>query len=564
MVLSKKLDQAVTDEFAIALLAVDELNVDYRLTGGQHFRAVRDVSFTVGRGELVCLVGESGSGKSTTAHTILGLLGPGAHVTGGSVRFDGQELTTLSERRWRAIRGQRIGFIPQDPTVSLNPTRRIGDQIGEAIKLHKGRQPKVVLRTQVNDLLVKVGLDRPELRARQYPHHLSGGMRQRVLVAIALANDPELIIADEPTSALDVTIQKQILDHIDQLRAEDGIAVLLITHDLGVARDRSDRLVVLSTGQVVESGGTTAVLDQPADPYTQRLVAAVPGLRSGRSIWDGESSRLQSTDDVRDADSTPILRARGLRKAFHMSGEPVHALAGVSIDVRRGGTLGVVGESGSGKSTLARVLTRLADPDGGTVEFDGHDITGIRRGELRKFRRRAQLVYQNPFSSLDPRFSVGRSIAEPLRAQGIGSREARTQRVAELLDLVQLPAEFTDRSPKSLSGGQRQRVAIARALATGPDLVVLDEAVSALDVSVQAQILDLLLRLQAELGVSYLFISHDLAVVRQISDDIVVLRHGTVMETGPAQQIYEHPTDPYTRSLLSAIPGAAANMKQLK
>src|SRR5690606_14610917 len=485
------------------LLSVSGLEVGYRLSRTETFRAVHGVDFDIAAGELVSLVGESGSGKSTTAHAVLGLLGERARVEGGSIRFDGAELTRLGDKQWRAIRGARIGFVPQDPAVSLNPTRRIGEQIAQAITLHKGRVPKDALRQRVIDLLAKVGTDRPELRSRQYPHQLSGGMRQRALIATALANDPELIIADEPTSALDVTIQKQILDHIDALRRELGIAILLITHDLGVAGDRSDRIVVLESGRVVESGAPEQILAAPSAAYTRKLLAAVPQVSSGRLVWaDGVvREREPGAALPRTREDSAILVATGLRKAFRDSGSggDVQAVDDVSIAVPRGGTLGMVGESGSGKSTLARIVTRLTDPDAGRVEFDGRDVTALRGKRLRELRRHVQLVYQNPFASLDPRFTIGRTLTEPLRAFGIGDRPARARRVAELLDLVGLPASFAERKPAEMSGGQRQRVAIARALASEPSLVVLDEAVSALDVSVQAQILELLVRVQAEL-----------------------------------------------------------------
>ncbi|MCD2100231.1 dipeptide ABC transporter ATP-binding protein [Rhodococcus rhodochrous] len=541
------------------LLTVTDLDVDYRLSRTRSSRAVTGIGFEIGRGELVSLVGESGSGKSTTAHAVLGLLGDRARITRGSIRFDGTELTTLRDKQWRTLRGARIGFVPQDPTVSLNPTRRIGEQIAQSITLHEGRVPKTVLDDRVVALLTKVGIDRPALRARQYPHQLSGGMRQRALIANALAGEPELIVADEPTSALDVTVQKQILDHLDELRRELGIAILLITHDLGVAGDRSDRIVVLESGRVAESGPARQLLTDPQADYTRRLLAAVPHIDSGRLRAPATSTPATSgpaTGPLLEKAPAAILIGSGLHKTFHESGTDVHAVHDVSISVRRGRTLGVVGESGSGKSTLARILTRLTDADSGTVEFDGRDVTPLKGGELRELRRHIQLVYQNPFASLDPRFTIGRTLTEPLRAFGIGTRQSRPARVAELLDLVGLPTSFADRTPDAMSGGQRQRVAIARALATDPSLVVLDEAVSALDVSVQAQILDLLVRIQAELGVSYLFISHDLAVIRQISDDIVVMRRGRVVEAGTADRVYTTPAVDYTRDLLAAVPGA--------
>ena len=527
------------------LLAVRDLAVTYRSARGRVVPAVRDVSFTVGQGEIVSLVGESGSGKTTSARAVLGLLGPTATVT-GAMELSGQPLTTLSPRQWRDVRGRRIAFIPQDPTAGLNPTRRVGRQIAEAIRVHDRSLRGDALQARVVELLDRMSIPDPARRARQYPHELSGGMRQRVLIAAALANSPELVVADEPTSALDVTVQKQILDHIDALRAELGVAVLFITHDLGVAGERSDRIVVLSEGAVVESGTPAEILGAPSSPYTRRLVAAVPTLGGGR------------LGAARPTDGPPLLAATGLHRSFKggRGQEPIHAVRDVSVSVARGTTLGVVGESGSGKSTLARLLTRLTPVDGGRVVLDGRDVTDLDGEALRQLRRRVQIVYQNPFASLDPRFTIARTLAEPLRAFGIGTRPERRARGAELLELVGLPVDFLDRLPAELSGGQLQRVAIARALATEPELVVLDEPVSALDVSVQAQILELLVRLQAELGVTLVFISHDLAVIRQVSDTVVVMNQGAVVEAGPADEIFERPRSAYTRALLDAIPRA--------
>jgi peptide/nickel transport system ATP-binding protein len=526
-----------------ALLTVRDLTVAYRSDRAGAVAAVRGVSFDIAPGELVSLVGESGSGKTSSAKAILGLLDPSVRVS-GTVRLGGRSLVGLSERQWRSVRGKQLGFVPQDPTVGLNPTRRVGRQIAEALQVHEKSLRGDALQRRVVELLDRMGLPQPELRARQYPHELSGGMRQRVLIAAALANRPQLVVADEPTSALDVTVQRQILDHIDELRRDLGVAVLLITHDLGVAGDRSDRIVVLSQGAVVETGDPVRILRTPTSDYTRRLVAAVPTVDHGRLGAAPEPGRelLSGTD---------LVRVFGGGR-----GQPaITAVQQVSVTVRTGTTVGVVGESGSGKSTLARLLTRLSPVDGGRVRLDGEDITEVSGEELRQLRRRIQIVYQNPYASLDPRFSIARTLVEPLRAFGIGDRAARRARAAELLDLVGLPVEFLDRRPAELSGGQLQRVAIARALATEPELVVLDEAVSALDVSVQAQILRLLVRLQSELGVTLVFISHDLAVIRQISDTVVVMQHGKVVESGPADDIFDRPRTDYTRALLAAIPG---------
>ncbi len=540
------------------LLSVRDLEVTYR-SGRSETPAVRNISFDVAAGELVSLVGESGSGKSSTAHAIVDLLPAGTRVD-GHLELDGTRLTGLTGRQWRAIRGRRIGFVPQDPTASLNPTKRVGRQVAEAIRVHDRAVRGADVRRRVLELLEAVGIPDPDLRAGQYPHELSGGMRQRVLIAAALANRPQLVIADEPTSALDVTVQRQILDHVDLLRSQLGLAVLLITHDLGIAADRSDSVVVLSEGQVAEQGSVEQIVGGAAHPYTRRLLAAVPRIDHGRLQWDAATAtvRPRPVDATTRHDDTPrdaVLDARGLSKTFTRGRRSVTAVDDVSVRVPRGGTLGIVGESGSGKTTLARLLIRLESADAGTVRLDGEDITGLRGEALRQLRRRVQTVYQNPFASIDPRFTVAETLAEPLRAFGVGDRQSRRSRGAELLTEVGLPTHFLDRKPVELSGGQLQRVAIARAVAIEPSLLVLDEAVSALDVSVQAQILELLARLQASHDVSYLFISHDLAVVRQISDEVAVMRRGVVVEQGPADALFAAPRSEYTRDLLAAVPG---------
>ncbi|GAB7518966.1 dipeptide ABC transporter ATP-binding protein [Rhodococcus sp. no. 34] len=520
------------------LLSVTDLQIAY---GAEP--AVSGVSFTVGRGEVVAVVGESGSGKSTTAHAILGLLAGSGHATGGTVEFEGEQIDSYSDRAWQRIRGARIGLVPQDPTTSLNPVTRIGDQVAEVLRIH-GLADRRKARLDAVEVLERAGIDRPEIRARQYPHELSGGMRQRVLIGIALVANPALVIADEPTSALDVTVQRRILDHLDERIAESGAAVLLITHDLGVAADRADRILVMQGGMIVESGRTADILDNPRDEYTKKLLSSAPSLSSGPVVRP-----------VRQ-DTSPLLTLTGITKHFNVGrGSSITAVNEVSLTVPRGQTVSLVGESGSGKSTTARIAVRLEQADTGTITFDGHDITKVKGSDLRELRRKIQLVYQNPYASLDPKLSVQDIVAEPLRAFKVGGRSQQQTRAAELLDQVALPEQFLSRKPAELSGGQRQRVAIARALALKPDLLVLDEPVSALDVSVQAQILALLDELQRELGLTYLFISHDPAVVRQISDVVGVMQAGRLLEIGTTTEIFDNPRNEYTRTLLDAIPG---------
>ncbi|MGP3964173.1 dipeptide ABC transporter ATP-binding protein [Nonomuraea sp. 3N208] len=515
----------------MSLLDIRDLAVSY---DGR--RAVAGVSFAIEPGEVLAVVGESGSGKSTTAHAIIGLLPGNATLDAGRILFGEADLAGWTARRLRSVRGSQIGLIPQDPANSLDPVKTVGAQIGEVLRIH-GQGDRRSIRHRVLDLLARVGLPDPEVRARQYPHELSGGMRQRVLIAIAIALRPRLIIADEPTSALDVTVQRRILDLIDDLRAEYGTAVLLVTHDLGVAAGRSDRLVVMKDGRVVEQGPTAALLAAPEADYTKRLLNDAPAL-SARPFLDPPEAQPAAG---------PAIVVRDLVKEFRMGRRPFRAVDGVSFEVARGTTHALVGESGSGKTTTARMVVRFAMPTSGTV-----DITGA--PDDRGFRRHVQLVYQNPYGSLDPRQSIGEIVEEPLRNFKLGDRAARHARVADLLDRVALPKDVLARRPRELSGGQRQRVAIARALAADPAVIVLDEAVSALDVTVQAQILDLLEQLQRDLGLTYLFISHDLAVVRQISHTISVMSKGRIVETGTTRQVFTEPRHDYTRELLAAIP----------
>ncbi len=531
------------------LLSVEGLEVRF----GTHEPAVRGVDLTVLRGQTVAVVGESGSGKSTTAAAILGLLPPGGRITAGRIVFDGLDITSADRKLLRSIRGRRIGYVPQDPMTNLNPVWKVGFQISEALRANTdGREA----RRRAVELLAEAGMPDPVKQAGRYPHQLSGGMCQRALIAIGLAGRPQLLIADEPTSALDVTVQRQVLDHLQHLIDELGTALLLITHDLALAAERAESVVVIHRGVVVESGAAQSILQNPQHEYTQRLVAAAPSL-TARGTRSPAARGAAASDD--------ILVASELTKIYRESrGAPwrrveSRAVDDVSFRLRRASTLAIVGESGSGKSTLARMVLGLLQPTSGTVVFDGTQIVGaLDREKALAFRRRVQPVFQNPYSSLDPMYSVFRAIEEPLRIHRIGDRKQREQAVRELIEQVALPSSVLGRRPRELSGGQRQRIAIARALALRPEVLVCDEAVSALDVLVQAQILDLLADLQARLGLTYLFISHDLAVVRQIADDVLVMRAGRVVEQAPTEAVFTQPRHEYTRQLLEAIPGAPA------
>ncbi|MFF2373375.1 ABC transporter ATP-binding protein [Streptomyces xiamenensis] len=522
------------------LLTIRDLTVAFH-SRRSTVRAVRGLDLDLAPGRTLALVGESGSGKSTTGLAVLGLLPTGAKVLGGRVTLAGRELTGLREREWRTVRGREIGFVPQDPMVSLNPVQRVGDQVAEVLRIHGLAENTKAARERAVDLLADAGLPHPARVARQLPHELSGGMCQRVLIAIALAGEPRLLIADEPTSALDVTVQRRILDHLETVTERLGTSLLLITHDLAVAADRADEIAVMSRGRIVERGPGRRVLTEPTHPYTRELVAAVPDMTA------------QPARPAPEGDRPPLLDVRGLRRTF--DGGRTVAVDDVSFTLPAGGSLGIVGESGSGKSTTAKLVLRLDRPDAGTITLDGQDLSTLAPAALRRLRRDIQPVFQDPYGSLDPHFTVADSIAEPLRAFRVTGRRGRRERVAELLDLVRLPASAAHRRPSELSGGQRQRVSIARALALTPKLLVLDEPVSALDVSVQASVLELLTDLRAEFGLSYLFISHDLAVVRQICDRVAVMREGSIVESGPVTQVFDHPEHPYTQDLLSAIPG---------
>lgn len=533
-----------------ALLEVRGLRVDYG-RGSRAHPALRGVDLDVAPGEIVAIVGESGSGKSTLAHAIVRLLPDAARLRGGEIRFGGSDLVRTSSAALRRIRGKRIGFVPQDPSHSLNPLMRVGEQIAETLQRHRGLS-RAEARARAIEIIDEVGVPDAAVRARQYPHELSGGLRQRILIGIAWSCEPELVIADEPTSALDATVQRHVLDRMQALAASHNTAVLLVTHDLAVASDRADRIVVVNRGEIVETGRAADVLADPQHPYTQRLVAAAPGLHS-------ERLRPRAEIAAREVPATdrPLLEVTGLSKTYRSGGTENPAVTAVEFAVPRGSTFSLVGESGSGKSTTARMIARIVEADEGSVVFDGRDILPVRGGALRELRRRIQVVYQNPFGSLDPRMSVEKIIAEPLQAFGVPRAERRT-RARDLLADVGLAPELLRRRPAELSGGQRQRVAIARAIALRPELIVLDEPVSALDVSVQEQVLQLLVDLQAEYGLTYLFISHDLGVIRQISDHVAVMRRGRIVEQGSVEQIFRTPAHAYTQELIGAIPGARA------
>ncbi|WP_314178597.1 ABC transporter ATP-binding protein [Actinomyces oris] len=591
------------------LLEIRDLEVAFRSSTGL-VPAVRKANLTLYPGQSVAIVGESGSGKSTLAHAVIGLLPGTGRVTGGTIRFQGRDITHLGTQELTALRGSSIGLVPQDPMSNLNPVWSIGFQVKEALRAnglagvaddrlahlmaehaghaghtgHAGRTGhadraqkaapsaggRIDVDEQVALLLEQAGLPEASRRAKQYPHEFSGGMRQRALIAIGLAARPDLLIADEPTSALDVTVQRRILDHLQTLVRELGTAMLFITHDLGLAAERAEHIVVMHRGRVVESGPSLEVLQDPRHPYTQRLVKAAPSLAS-RRIESAHARGIQVTDDellgasLGSSATEEILRVEHLTKVFEVRGakgkdKTLTAVDDVSFGIRKGTTTALVGESGSGKSTVANIILNLIDPTSGKVFHDGVDLSTLGPKELFALRRIMQPVFQNPYGSLDPMYSIFRVVEEPLRVHGIGTAKEREARVAELLDMVSLPRSVMRRYPHELSGGQRQRVAIARALALKPQIVVLDEAVSALDVLVQAQILRLLSDLQSELELTYLFITHDLAVVRQIADDVVVMEHGRIVESGAADELFANPRQDYTRELIRAVPGAGIDL----
>ena len=602
----------------MALLEVDDLRTHFFTREGV-VRAVDGVSFAVEKGKTLGIVGESGCGKSVTALSIMGLIPkPPAQIVSGSVLYDGRDLTKLSERKLEDVRGREIAMIFQDPMTSLNPTLTIGTQITETIRRHYDVPQKQADKKAV-ELLEKVRIPRAAERLKDYPHRFSGGMRQRVMIAIALSCDPKLLIADEPTTALDVTVQASVLDLLDDLRHEYDMSMIIITHDMGVVAEAADDIIVMYAGQVVEHASTLDLFDNPEHPYTEALLGALPqlegaNLREGRltaipgrppDLLDPPKAcrfaprcRYAGNDDctehepelreirpahwVRSAHPAseraktlapqtgglvstpqqPLLQVTDLHKHFPIKegllierkvGE-VRAVDGVSFEVQPGETLSLVGESGSGKSTTGYCVLQLMKPTSGSIKFEGTELTELGREDMRRMRREMQIVFQDPYSSLDPRMTVGDIVGEPLIVHGIGTRRDRSARIRDLLDVVGFDPGYTNRYPHEFSGGQRQRIGIARALALSPKLIVCDEPVSALDVSIQAQILNLLKDLQRDFGLTYLFIAHDLAVVRGMSDRIAVMNRGQIVELGPAEEVYTNPQDDYTKALLSAVP----------
>ncbi|MDB5399392.1 MAG: microcin transporter ATP-binding protein [Rhodopila sp.] len=523
----------------MSLLSVENLSVRLPL-GGDRSHAVKDVSFTLDPGEILCIVGESGSGKSISAAAIMGLLPPALSLDGGRIFFEGNDLAHQSADAMRALRGARIGMIFQEPMTALNPLMRVGDQIAEVLQVH-GRAHAA----RVQDLLALVNLPDPAQISRSYPFRLSGGQRQRVMIAMALALEPAILIADEPTTALDVTTQMQILELIKEIQSRRGTGILFITHDFGVVAEIAHRVVVMQHGAIVEQGSAQQVLNVPQHPYTQALIAAVP---------HGVSVTIEPSPGGAVLDLFEVRKTYYRGGTFLGRGKAVVAVDSASLSIPRGQTVGLVGESGSGKSTLARCVVKLVQPESGRIRFHGEDLRPLSRSAWKPYRKRIQMIFQDPFASLNPRRRVGDIIADGPVAHGVPRTEA-LRNAAELLRLVQLDAGAAERFPHEFSGGQRQRIGIARALAMEPELLIADEPVSALDVSVQAQILALLQDLRARLGLTMLFITHDLRVAAQICDRVAVMQRGVIVEQGVTADVFANPRHAYTRALLDSIPG---------
>ncbi|MFK8041895.1 ABC transporter ATP-binding protein [Congregibacter sp.] len=525
----------------MALLEVKNLAVSFVTRNGVN-KAVDDISFAVESGKITAIIGESGSGKSVACYSMLGLIPmPPGRIDGGQALFDGKDLLQCSERQLRKTRGRDIAMIFQDPMTCLNPYMTIGKQMAEPIVYHKGIS-KAEARARAIELLGEVGIRNPESTVDCFPHEFSGGMRQRVMIAMALINEPKLLIADEPTTALDVTIQAQILELIADLQRKRDIGVIFISHDLAVVADIADEICVMQQGKIVEAGNREAIFSNAEHPYTQKLLSAIPA----------------GTKVAQSQDSEPLISVRNLKTWFEVAkGDTVKAVDDVSFDIHKGEILGLVGESGSGKSTIGRSLLRLVPVSGGEVNFDGTDVTGLQGPALKSMRRRMQMIFQDPFASLNPRMTVFDTLAEPLLLHGIEDRRSVADGVLKLMDDVGLARAFVRKYPHEFSGGQRQRIAIGRALATRPEFIVADEPVSALDVTIQAQILDLMLALGKEYGLTMLFVSHDLAVVKHLADRIIVLYQGKIVEEGTGESLFNAPQEAYTQQLLKAIPGRA-------
>ncbi|WP_312794858.1 ABC transporter ATP-binding protein [Tianweitania sp.] len=555
-----------------ALLSVENLRVSFKGSDGWA-PVVHDVSFDIEAGKTVAIVGESGSGKSVTSLAIMRLLQSGSAKIEGTIRFAGQDLTALSDAGMRRIRGNEISMIFQEPMTSLNPSMTIGRQLAEVLITHHGMSQRQAEAEAVR-LMDRVRIPSAAARLKDYPHRLSGGMRQRVMIAMALSCKPKLLIADEPTTALDVTIQAQILDLIRDLQREEGMSVLFITHDMGVVAEIADRTIVMLHGRIVENGPTEQIFGAPQHPYTRALLAAVPRLGSMagvsvpkkfEEIDRATGVAIVKSEEVTakqpDPQTPPVLEVRNLSKYFDIrsgvlrkvSGR-VHAVENVSFDIREGETLALVGESGCGKSTTGRAIVRLTDPSGGEIRLNGEDIVKLDENSFRSHRQRLQLIFQDPFASLNPSMRVGECIAEPMLAHDTIPRANVRARVAELLQQVGLDPATRDRFPHEFSGGQRQRISIARAISLGPKLIVADEAVSALDVSIKAQVINLMLDLQRDMGLAFLFISHDMAVVERVSHRVAVMYLGEIVEIGNRADIFGNPQHPYTKRLLSAVP----------
>lgn len=573
---SQEKSTVTSDATQQPLLEVRDLHVGFPNQDGM-VMALDGVNMTLMPGGTVAVVGESGSGKSTMAHAIINLLPGSGRITSGQVLFDGRDLTAMSQKEMETIRGRGIGFVPQDPMSNLNPVWSVGFQMEEAVRANGVAVGRKAIKREAIKALELAGLKDADKRLRQFPHQFSGGMRQRVLIGMGLAAKPKLLIADEPTSALDVTVQKVILDHLEVMTKESGTAMLFITHDLGLAADRAEQLVVMYRGRIVESGPSAEILANPRHPYTQRLVSAAPSLASRRIqssadkvkaeetasgyVPSGERAKRDAARAAAGTDGTPVIVVDGLTKVFKIrggrgEGRTLKAVDNVSFTVERGTTMALVGESGSGKSTVAKLLLQLEEPTSGLITIDGQSTSSLNAKDLFALRSKMQPVFQDPYGSLDPLRNIRSIIAEPLAIHKAGDHEYRKQRVTELLEQVALPPNLATRYPGELSGGQRQRVAVARALALKPEIVILDEAVSALDVLVQGQILKLLAELQAELKLTYLFITHDLAVVRMIADNVCVMRQGQIVEAATVDEVFDNPKTDYTRELLNAIPGS--------